>query len=177
VKTRILNEEVLFVEEPIVKIGAEDIARLVQTAGLNRRKRIRVCVHRDITDTLHEMIIVHTKNMYVRPHKHLNKSESFHIIEGEADIIVYDDDGRITQVVPMGPYGSERVFYYRLSDPVFHTVSIRSDHVVFHESTHGPFNPQKTVWAPWAPDETEESGVAAFMKSLDRFLNSQKPMP
>ena len=83
---------------------------------------------------------------------------------------MFDDVGNVTQVVPMGQYDSGRIFFYRLSDPVFHTVSIRSDHLVFHESTNGPFNPDKTVWAPWAPDETEESAVLEFMKSMEQII-------
>lgn len=36
------------------------------------------------------MLIVMAKGSYIRPHKHKNKSESFHIIEGLLDVIVFD---------------------------------------------------------------------------------------
>ena len=74
------------------------------------RSRIRLCAHPDVNDTLHEMLIVHEKGTYVRPHKHLNKTESVHIIEGSVDVVIFDDDGNITDVIQMGDYKSGRNF-------------------------------------------------------------------
>ena len=121
-----VNDEVLYTDDPIVEIGRADIQELKQAALSNPRRRIRLCGHRDVGATLHEMLIVHTKDTYVRPHKHLNKSESFHVVEGLADIVVFDDIGNIAAVVPMGDYPSGRKFFYRLSDPCFHMLLIIS---------------------------------------------------
>ncbi len=81
---------------------------------------------------------------YIRPHKHPGKSEAFHIVEGEVDIVVFKDDGEIDQVVPLGRPGGGRSFYYRMSKPFFHTLIIRSDLLIVHEITNGPFRPQGT---------------------------------
>src|SRR3990172_1590735 len=133
------NDEVLYTDDPIVQVSRADIQGLKQAALSNPRRRIRLCGHRNINSTLHEMLIVHTKGTYVHPHKHLNKSESFHVVEGIADIVVFDDSGKVTAVVPMGDYASGRKFFYRLSDPWFHTLLITSEFFVFHETTNGPF--------------------------------------
>ena len=85
------------------------------------------------------MLIVHERGAYVRPHKHPAKTESTHIIEGLVDVVLFEDDARIERVISMGDYASGRAFYYRMDVPVFHTLIIRSDVLVFHETTNGPF--------------------------------------
>lgn len=170
------NEEVFFADEGIVKVGRRDIEFLKEKARYNERKRIRLCAHKDVDDKLHEMLIVHTKDTYVRPHKHLNKSESFHVIEGSVDVIVFDEDGSIIEVIRMGDYLSGRRFYYRMSDPYYHTLLIRSDFLVFHETTNGPFKKSDTILAPWAPDETDSAAVKEFMEHLAQAVESFLPL-
>ena len=46
-------------------------------------------MHETIENSIHEMFIVHPYNMYIRPHKHNNKSESMVVISGEAEYIIY----------------------------------------------------------------------------------------
>ena len=94
-----INDEVLVADEPIVNLSRMDIASLKHQALANARRRIRVCTHPDTNDRLHEMLIVHTRGTYVRPHKHQNKSESVHIIEGEVDVVFLDDAGAVRDVV------------------------------------------------------------------------------
>jgi cupin fold WbuC family metalloprotein len=125
------------------------------------------CAHTERDDKVHEMLIVHERDCYVRPHKHLGKSEAFHIVTGLVDIALLDDDGEILEVVPMGDYASGRKFYYRLADPWFHTLLIRSDRVVFHEITSGPFNPADTLFARWSPEDADVERVRDFVQDLD----------
>ena len=106
-----LNDEVLVAVDPIAKIGGPEIQLLKERALRNPRQRIRVCAHKSTDDPLHEMLIVHTKDTYVRPHKHFKKSESFHVIEGIVDVIVFDETGKVVEVIEMGDYVSGRDFF------------------------------------------------------------------
>ena len=178
IQLRQINGEVLYAADPIAKVGRADISELIQRAGHGARKRARICTHRDTADKLHEMLIVHTRETYVRPHKHLGKSESFHLIEGAADVVVFDDEGNVADVIAMGDYSSGKTFYYRMADPLYHTLIIRSDVIVFHEATNGPFDRSATVFAPWAP----EDGVPSQKEFMERvaadaanFFRSRKP--
>ena len=117
------------------------------------------------------MLIVHEKDCYVRPHMHVNKTESFHIIEGTVDIIIFDEDGQIKDIIPMGDYGTGRKFFYRLPHSCYHTLLIQSEVLVFHEITNGPFRPDDTVWALWAPEETDENAVSQYMEWIANHLN------
>lgn len=136
-RLRKLNDEVLVAEEPIVRVSGADIAALKQQALTNPRQRIRICTHPDTGDRLHEMLIVHTRGSYVRPHKHLNKSEAVHIIEGEVDVVFLDEAGTVSDVVRLGDDRSGREFYYRVGSPLYHTLLIASEFLVFHEITNG----------------------------------------
>ncbi len=165
-KTRAINEEILYPAEAIVKVNAADVASWKVQALQNDRQRIRLCAHRDENDNVHEMLIVHTHDTYVRPHKHQNKTESFHVIEGIADVIIFDENGNIIDIIPMGNYDSGRCFYYRLADPIYHTLIIHSEVLVFHEATQGPFKREDTVFAPWSPDIQDTDGIKAFIKKI-----------
>jgi cupin fold WbuC family metalloprotein len=80
---------------------------------------------------------------------------------------MFDDEGRIEDVIRMGDYASGRTFYYRIAAPIFHTLIIRSDVLVFHEITNGPFDRRDTVFAPWAPDDGDVNSVSNFMADLN----------
>ncbi len=154
-KFKVINKEVLYALDAFTNVDGGDIELLKDKASKNPRKRIRFCAHKDTNDTLHEMLIIHSKGAYVRPHKHLNKSESFHIIEGKLKVVVFDEEGGVVESINMGEYSTGDVFYYRLSENCFHTVVPISDIVVFHETTNGPFEREDIIFAPWAPKEDE----------------------
>ena len=164
------SEEVLYSAESIVVVDNQDIEDLKQAAMRNRRKRIRLCTHPSVEDPLHEMIIVHHLGCYVRPHRHAGKSESYHIVEGNVDIVLFEDTGVLLKIIHLGT-GSEFVTYYRLNEPVFHTVIHRSEVVVFHETTNGPFRRSDTEFADWAPEESDSAEVATFLSEIDCKVN------
>jgi len=172
--TKLESPEVLYADERIVTVDAAGISEMRLAADKNERRRIRLCAHRGVEDPLHEMLIVHAKDTYVRPHKHLGKSESFHVIEGEADVVMFDDQGMVTDVIQVGPFSSGRPFFYRIADPLFHTLLIRSAVLVFHETTRGPFRRTETVFAPWAPDEGRVDEIGRFLRRLDVHLVSRR---
>ena len=165
-----INEEVLYATDNVVRIESSDIKELKQKARQNPRKRIRICVHKDLKDSIHEMLIVHEKSCYVHPHKHIGKTESFHIIEGTVDIILFDEGGQINEIIPMGDYASGRKFFYRLPPSRYHTLIIQSYVLVFHEITNGPFKLEDTVWASWAPLETDVDEVSRYMKLITNYI-------
>jgi cupin fold WbuC family metalloprotein len=175
-RLRAFNAEVLFADAPLSTLSRDDIAWLQARAAKTARRRIRICTHPDSGDPLHEMLIVHTRETYVRPHKHANKSESFHVITGEVDVVLFEEDGAVGQAIRMGDYASGKHFYYRLNEPRFHTLLIRSDLLVFHEVTTGPFRRDGTLFPPWAPEEGQgvlrQDFLARVEREAARFLAS-----
>jgi cupin fold WbuC family metalloprotein len=165
-RTKPFNREVLYPDETLVRVDRQDIEQLKQLAASNARQRVRICTHQNAQETVHEMLIVHGQGTYVRPHKHLNRGESFHVLEGTAIGVFFDDAGNLHDVLPLGDYASGSCFYYRMDQPVYHTLLIDSAQFVFHETTNGPFDPSQTLFAPWSPSEADGSAVEAFMRKL-----------
>lgn len=169
----LVNDEVLYSSDAVTRVNSEDIAILKDRARNNPRRRVRLCAHPTVEDTLHEMIIVHSRGNYVRPHRHPEKSESFHVIEGGLVVAIFDDEGRVKESLEMGAGSARGILYYRLSEPAFHTVIPKTDVVVFHETTNGPFDRDETVFAPWAPEEDSAEAEAYLERLTDRVESAQ----
>jgi cupin fold WbuC family metalloprotein len=162
-----ISDCIFYAGERIVKVNRQDVEILKEKAYASKSVRSRLCMHESINAQLHEMFIVHFRDTYVRPHKHLGKSESIHIIEGFADLIIFDHDGQIKDVISMGEYHSGERFYYRMDEEFYHTIMINADVCVFHETTKGPFDRERdTIVAPWSPPLEETELVKRYMDHL-----------
>lgn len=161
-----INDEVFYAQSAVVRLDSEVLEFLKDIASKNARKRARLCTHESVESDVHEMIIVHAKDVYIRPHKHLNKSESFHVIEGKAKVIMFEETGEVKEIIPIGDMQSDENFFYRISTPIYHSLDVVSDFIVFHETTKGPLNREETVFAPWAPDEKDLGKGLEFVKNL-----------
>ncbi len=151
-----VNEELYLATDAIVRFDRQAIAFIKEKALNNRRGRARICAHKSNDDPLHEMLIAIRSDSYIRPHRHRNKAESFHLIEGRADIVILNEIGEIIDVIKLG---LEANFYYRLDDPHYHTLLIHTPILVIHEITNGPFNPNDSDPALFAPLENEGNSL------------------
>jgi cupin fold WbuC family metalloprotein len=167
-----ISDEVFLAVDRIVRLGPEEVALLKDQATRSPRRRARICAHRQNGDPVHEMLIAVCADSYIRPHKHVNKIESFHIVSGCVDVVVLDDDGAIAEVIELGDSSGRRPFYYRMADSLFHTLLIRSDILVMHEITNGPFVPEGTVFAPYAPIEDRPADALAYLADLRRRVSA-----
>jgi cupin fold WbuC family metalloprotein len=142
--------------DPIVEIGPDWLSRLKAAAIASPLGRSRVCVHLDDSSAVQEMILAVRQDVLFRPHRHLNKTESFHMIEGALDIVVFDEGGRPIGGVQLAATGNGKSFYYRLNEAHYHAILPRTPVVIFHETTTGPFLMNETQFADWAPQESSE---------------------
>jgi len=150
----------------VVKVTAFQLDELRALAAGSPLQRARYCLHASDDAAIHEMIIALTQHCYIRPHRHLNKPESFSILDGALDVLLFDDAGRETERIEMGLVAAGKVAFYRLGTSRWHAVIPRSDTVVYCETTPGPFDPTGTAYPAWAPAEDDAADVAAF---LERF--------
>ena len=150
---REINEEVYTATGDPTIVTDAAISFLKSVAAGNRRRKARLCTHPGNDDALHEMLIAHMSDTYVQPHKHLGKSESFHMIEGRLKIFLFDDNGSWRQTIQMTEPGGGGTMYYRLQSETFHSVLPETEFVVFHEVTNGPFDLADKIDADWAPAE------------------------
>ena len=152
--------------QSIIEISDADIAALQREARATQRLRARICLHADLENPIHDMVIALCQGTYIRPHRHIGKSETFHSILGSFDVIFFGDDGQVIRKVEMGPFGSGRTSVYRLSAALWHTVIVHGDIAVFHELTNGPFRPDGSEFASWAPVEGDAHGIEQFMQRI-----------
>ena len=165
--TRELSHDVLVASGGSVRLTAADVVAVRDRSMRSPRRRARLCAHQRADDSVHEMIICLARGTFVRPHRHAGKSESFHVIEGELDLVLFEEGGAVRDVVRMGPYQSGKVFFHRLAEACFHTVLVRTSHAVLHETTDGPFDPADTEFATWAPAEGDPA-AARYLEELDK---------
>lgn len=161
-----INSEVYSSSESFFQIDKINIDLLIEKAKKTSRKRVRFCSHPSPNESVHEMFIVHPKDAYVRPHKHLNKAESMLIIEGKVDFLTFNDNGELRKKVSMGDYNSGLPFYNSTRSDEFHSMIIHSEWLVFLEITKGPFNKKDTVFARWSPKENDIQNITKFMDSI-----------
>ena len=171
---RKINEEVFLATEKIVRFDRRAIEFIKEKALKNKRGRARICAHKSNDDSLHEMLIAIRSDSYIRPHRHHNKVESFHLIEGRADIVILDEGNEVIDVVKLGPDDN---FYYRLDAPHYHTLIIHTPVLVIHEVTNGPFDPAASDFATFAPAEGEDKALS-YMSSLKQnvMINTRNKM-
>lgn len=164
-----MGGEAIFNQQEIFEANKDSLAELKNACLKTKNKSIRICLHSSPEAKLHEMLIVLHSQTYVRPHKHVDKTESFHIMEGELNVFIFDDVGKITRKIEMGSYHSSKSFYYRLASPHFHTVLPASEFVVFHEVTNGPFIRSETLFADWSPEGHQTSSVERYKQYLNDY--------
>lgn len=115
----------------------ENILKELKRIGTNINDTVRILLHSDINDRLHNMIIFHPRGKYFIPHKHANKNETYHIIEGSAKIILFSNSGKEINNIPLSNKYSK---VCRLEKNIYHVFVPVSKHVIYHESRPGPFN-------------------------------------
>jgi cupin fold WbuC family metalloprotein len=132
-----------------VVVTDEIITWLKDKLATSPGNTVRICLHRDAASVFHEMLIAHKRTGRFHPHKHLQKSESYHVIEGRLRVQMFDDEGRATTSVVLGAQGSGHPFMYRIPVNVWHSTEPDGDYVVFHESKPGPFVSTDNVYPDW----------------------------
>lgn len=150
----------------LLRVDRSIIKQLKEAAFSNKLKRARLCAHQNIDDKVHEMLIGFCYDSYIRPHRHTNKTESFHIIQGMIEIVLFNEKGNIKQRVLLGSLSSKYPFFFRSENHDWHTVLVHSKFALIHETTNGPFNPSESEFASWSPDPNDHEAADRFLFKL-----------
>ena len=148
-------------------ISQSDINNLKLDAESSPLRRARICLHNNLADPIHEMVIAFKLDSYVPPHIHMDKTESFHVMEGELVVVFFDEYGQVIERLNLSSDISKHPSIYRLSKPVWHTILPLSSDVVIHEVTNGPFIPDEKNLAPWAPaQDASDQAKISYRRSI-----------
>jgi len=160
------SKDALFNTDDVLLVDAKLIAGIKRRALHSATHRFRLCLHRTPEDAVQEMIVVHCRDNYSRPHCH-RIATSMMIVEGEATVLLFDDEGNVTRRIEMGPRESGRPFTLTLAPSLWHMPVCRSEQLVFYETQQGPFvRDRLNLWAPWSPAEDDPRAIAAYLRRL-----------
>ena len=148
----------------VARIDREIVNQLVEESARNGNCNARICLHTSPTANFHEMIILEYRGRYYRPHKHLHKGESCHIIEGKVAMFVFNDDGSVAHCCVAG---EDENLICRVGVNQWHTVIPITEYAVYHESKPGPFlGEADSIYPDWAPDGSNPVDVQEYMDTL-----------
>ena len=168
-----LNSEVEINQKDLFLLDKTWIEKIKKLAKENISGKYRTCIHKSEEDNVHEMLIALTSNTYIRPHKHRINGESLQFIEGEAIAIIFNNDGTINQAFKVGESSSDYPFYYSMAKAVYHMLLVKSNYLVFKETTRGPFIRDDTLFPDWAPDGEDEKELKDFIVDLETRLEKR----
>lgn len=158
-----------FCRNEVATVNKDIVNELKSISEQLGRKNVRICLHNNQAEKLHSMVNLINNNQYSLPHKHLNKEESYHIIEGRMAFIIFDEDGTATDKCILGPDGN---FLLRVGANIFHATIPLTETAIFHESRLGPFpKGGDSVYPAWAPNEDNALLINEYVKGLLKHLN------
>lgn len=135
-------------------------------AEASPRRRTNHNFHASLADNPHRFLNVMLRDTYVRPHRHLDppKPEAFLVLRGALDVLLFDDDGSITDRFALSQEGPARGV--DLIPGLWHSLVVRSPHAVIYEVKPGPYDPaDDKEFAAWAPPEGDP-GAEAYLARL-----------
>jgi cupin fold WbuC family metalloprotein len=115
----------------------------------------------------HRLLNAMEPSSYIRPHRHLDllKNETFMIVRGKLGLLMFDDEGRVTERVLLDAQGE--VLGVDIPSGRFHAAVSLESGTIFFESKAGPYVPlQDDEKASWAPEEASADA--------ERYLGAMK---
>lgn len=150
------------------KISHYDLESLTSAAIASPRKRAHRNLHASFNEPCQRLLIAIERDSYIAPHRHQFSThpETLLAVRGEFSLIIFDNGGNITDVVPFGA-GDDLVLGVEVAPYEWHTVvSMKAGSVLF-ETKSGPFVPELAKeFAPWAPREAT-GAVASYLEHLN----------
>jgi len=142
------------------------IQDLVQKAATSPRLRSHHNFHESLSDPIHRVMIALAQGTYIRPHRHTEpgKFEFTVALLGQMSILLFDDQGTVTDIVSLDAQGDTRGF--EIPQNVWHAWLTHTGQAAFLEVKKGPYDPKLAQeFAAWSPAEGDPA-VPEFLKTL-----------
>ncbi|KKS97794.1 MAG: hypothetical protein UV73_C0005G0071 [Candidatus Gottesmanbacteria bacterium GW2011_GWA2_43_14] len=141
---------------------------------LSQRKNncdLRICLHRNTDEHLHQMIILHHKGIYRRPQKHIYRDEAYQIIAGRMVLFLFDAKGNVNNAEILAKNGN---FICRIGRGFWHLTIPLTAYVIFQEIKSGKFNRSlDAVYPSWAPaGDNQAENKVYYQKLLKRVIKT-----
>ena len=142
------------------------------------KKDIRICMHKDPSDKQHDMVLLQKRKNFYKPwyenrkmgtfpHKHLKRSETYHLIKGKMACVIFNNKGKVTFAQAMYPND-----IFRTPINTYHTQIPLSEYVIYHEGALGPFKKGNSVFPKWANKfKNNKKAILKFQKEVNRHIS------
>ena len=137
---------------------------LAARAAASPRRRAHLNVHADAADLVQRFFVTVDRDSYIRPHRHLTKSELAIVVRGWFEVITFDERGGVTGRETVG--AGTPLLGFEMPRATWHTLIAREDGSTFLEIKQGPYDPATaSEFAPWSPAEGDP-GAQEFLRRL-----------
>lgn len=154
----------------VVTVDEEQIERGIAASRGSRRRRIILPLHRRQEAPVQRMVNFLQPDTYIRPHLHPREdaTESITMMQGRICFLVFDEEGSIEQMIPLGGEGEPRVI--DLEPRVWHSFLVMEDDTVIFESKMGPYDTERDkTFAAWSPEEGTDEAMA-WIREMKRQM-------
>jgi cupin fold WbuC family metalloprotein len=140
------------------------LSELTAKALASPRARAHHNIHADAADPVQRFLVLALAESYFRPHRHASKSELALLLQGQVDVLTFDDHGRVSARYAVGA-GTD-CMAYETPQATWHTLVPGAAGAAFLEVKQGPYDPATaSEFARWAPAEGD-AGAAAYLRWL-----------
>lgn len=139
---------------------------LTAAAQENPRLRKNWNIHPHDEFPAHRLLNAMEPSSYIRPHCHLDplKDETFVIVRGKLGILIFDENGVVTEKVLLDAEGE--CIGVDIPAGLFHTAVSLENGTIFFEAKAGPYvplqNAEKSSWAP----EDGSAGADVYLAAM-----------
>lgn len=139
---------------PTHLVTPADLDALSRAAADSPRRRLNLNMHADYADPCQRLFNAVEPDSYLRPHRHTEppKPECFVAIRGRFHVLIFADDGTISERIDLAPGGP--VAAVEVPAGVWHAIVALEPGSIFFETKPGPYTPLTDKdFASWAPAE------------------------
>jgi len=154
-------------------VTSELLKQVTEEALKSPRLRKNHNIHKSDNSVCHRLLNAIEPASYIRPHRHLDpeKDEAFIILSGKLGIILFSEDGAVTEKVLLSHQSGNLAA--DIPHGVFHTAVSLESGTVFYEAKAGPYLPlTESETAVWAPTDGSEEAVA-YLKHLHSLFETK----
>jgi cupin fold WbuC family metalloprotein len=157
----------LVVKHSLKRVTPQFLDDMLRRAADSPRRRTHHNLHETAADPVQRLVVATRRDAYFRVHRHPRKWELAMLLRGCLDVLVFDEQGLLTERIRLGADGDAVL---ELPPGTFHTLVPQADESVFFEVKQGPYDPNTAAeFADWAPAEgsAEAEEFAARLRVLE----------
>lgn len=130
------------IKKPVC-VDRELIEKVKKISEENAHSNARLCLHASPEEeSLHDMVVLEYQDKKCRkPHKHLEREETLHMMEGEMVSFIFDEEGNLIEKT----FINEENPIYRTSRNQYHVWLPITNRVIYREIKNGPFKQEDNV--------------------------------